>query len=191
MAAQAETPPTPEISPRMFIVPAFMLGIRFLKIEFTEYVVILRIAYVVAMLTSISVYAYLIRLAKANTDDTKVQVIEKVPTSGAEARRTLTVGEYDAEEAFKKIKSLGFGMCVVAFIHLKWGSPMPLLLQSVMTPVNLSDDPLVKIHFFKAPATGKLKRPFKVSNPFQQLMEGGGNAPAAVPAAPPAAKKSE
>ena len=36
-------PEAPELSPKMFVVPAMMLGSKFLKLDFTQYVVELRI----------------------------------------------------------------------------------------------------------------------------------------------------
>ena len=163
----------PEINLKMVMVPAMMLGLRFLKLDLSEYVNLLRVTYLLSTLFTTGVYVYLMQLARRSPSKETVDVIDKVP-GDASKRRTLTIGDYDAEEAFKKIKSAAVAVCVVSFIHYKWGSPMPLLLQSFMQPFNLTDDPLVNIHIFKKPADGKFKRPFKVANPLADLLEGGG-----------------
>ena len=60
---------------------------------------------------------------------------------------------------------------MTSFMHYKWGSPMPLLFQCVMLPMNLADEPLVKIHVFGAKAEGKLARPFaKPPNPLADAL---------------------
>ena len=48
---------------------------------------------------------------------------------------------------------------MTSFMHYKWGSPMPLLFQCVMLPMNLADEPLVKIHVFGAKAEGNWRGP--------------------------------
>ena len=174
MAAKKEevaAPPAPEFSPKMLMVPALMLGLRALKLDLTGYVVWLRVLYVSSTLACGLVYFYISRLAQESKETGKVEVIDKM-AGDAQKRRSLSIGEYDAEEAMKKIKSSAFAVCVVAFIHYKWGSPMPLLLQSIMQPMNLTDDPLVKIYLFGKAATGKCQRPFKVANPIADLFEG-------------------
>ena len=60
---------------------------------------------------------------------------------------------------------------MVSAIHYKWGSPMPLLFQCIMQPMNLTDDPLVKIHLFGMKPEGKLERPFKApANPLAEML---------------------
>ena len=58
-------------------------------------------------------------------------------------------------------------------MHYKWGSPMPLLFQCIMQPMNLLDDPLVQIHLLGKKPEGKLERPFKAPpNPLADLLGG-------------------
>ena len=58
-------------------------------------------------------------------------------------------------------------------IHYKWGSPMPLLLQSVMQPINITDEPLFQIYVLGKEAVGKLQRPFKIANPLADMLGAG------------------
>lgn len=166
MAADA-----PEINLRMFAAPAMMLGMRFFKVDLSAYVIPLRCLYFVATLTTLACFVYIARLAQAKKNLKEITVTEKLPTETKV--RKLTISEYDVEECMKKVKSGGVAFLVVCFIHFKWGSPIPLLLQSIMQLVNLTDDPLVQIHLFGKTAVGKLNRPFKVNNPLADLLKGG------------------
>ena len=81
---------------------------------------------------------------------------------------------------------------MTSFMHYKWGSPMPLLFQCVMLPMNLADEPLVKIHVFGAKAEGKLARPFaKPANPLADALGVNPDADDGAVARKPSSKKDD
>jgi len=53
------------------------------------------------------------------------------------------------------------GFAMMAFMHFYMGYTQPLFVQSLMGVKNLYDAKVVKIHAFRQPAEGDLKRPFK------------------------------
>ncbi|KAJ1462064.1 putative inorganic phosphate transporter [Pelagophyceae sp. CCMP2097] len=176
MAAAAQ----PEMNLKMMVMPAFMIGIRCLKLDLTAYVVYLRVAYGVATAAMLGAmfWCYL-QAGKAN-DTKEITVVDKQP-GGESKTRVLTVAAYDKEQAISKIRQTAFQVCG---IHYKWGSPMPLLLQSVMTPVNISDEPLVQLYVFGRDAVGKLARPFKAAaNPLADMLGAGDAEPEVTPPA--------
>merc|ERR1711879_629969 len=74
----------------------------------------------------------------------------------------LTVKEHDIDKWTDQIKQIVMGALVLGGVYWKWGYLFPLVMQLLMTPLQLWDSPLVQIHFF-----GKhIKRPFPVPNPF-------------------------
>ncbi|KAJ8599506.1 hypothetical protein CTAYLR_009440 [Chrysophaeum taylorii] len=160
----------PEFSPKMFVVPVLMLSVKFLKIDLSDYVPVLRVLYAVATFATVGVFVALRSMARRKAEPGNVTVTEKLP-SGPVTKK-LSTADYDVKECDKKLQQAAIGCLVVAFIHYKWGSPMPLLFQSIMQLVNLTDDPLVQIHFLHKKPIGKLARPFKVANPLADLIEG-------------------
>merc|ERR1711968_243368 len=70
--------------------------------------------------------------------------------------KKFTIADYDQREAVSKVRALCFQVAMTSFMHYKWGSPMPLLFQCVMLPMNLADEPLVKIHVFWRAGRGKI-----------------------------------
>merc|ERR1719465_393660 len=55
---------------------------------------------------------------------------------------------------------------VICFgIHLKWGYTTPIVMQVLMTPLNMLDSALAKIYIFGKAAKGDLLRPWPAPNP--------------------------
>jgi len=77
-----------------------------------------------------------------------------------------TPQEYDLSKLGEQIQQMVIGFLVLGFIHYKWGYVLPLVLQTVTTPMQVLDSPLVKIHVGGRESKGDLKRPFPPPNPF-------------------------
>mmetsp|Transcript_8093 Transcript_8093/g.24972 ORF Transcript_8093/g.24972 Transcript_8093/m.24972 type:complete len:185 (-) Transcript_8093:184-738(-) len=165
----APPPPSPELSAKMFAVPAMAMAIKFLKIDLAGFVIPLRAAYLAATLVTAASFVYLKTVIRRKNESRVITVVEKLP--GKTETKKMSTADYDAKECDKKLQSAFVSFLVVSFIHYKWGSPMPLLLQSVMQLMNLADDPMVQIHLMDKPPTGKLQRPFKVNNPLADLFD--------------------
>lgn len=167
-----DAPAAPELQPKMFILPAVMLLVKFLKLDFAEYVDQLRLGFAAACLLTLGTMLTCKSIAASKNDATELEVTS-TNLKGEKETKTMTTCAYDQMEALKKVKAGLGSVCMVSLIHWKWGSPMPLLFQCIMQPMNLTDDPLVQIHLLGKAAEGKLARPFKAApNPLAELLGG-------------------
>merc|ERR1740121_2932889 len=71
--------------------------------------------------------------------------------------------EYDQSKFNEQLKQAVMGFVILGGIYYKWTYLMPLVLQILMTPMQLYESPLFQLHVL-----GKqdVKRPFPVANPF-------------------------
>lgn len=58
------------------------------------------------------------------------------------------------------------GIAMMAFMHLYMKYTNPLLIQSILPVKSALEQKVVRIHVFGQPASGELKRPFKVTTLF-------------------------
>ena len=169
--------PEPELSPKMFVscsavttllprrrrppqvVPALLMVVKFFKLDFTLYVPQLRAGYACGG-----------RANKSSDIDVRPARPEEARTGRGHGQgeelpehyhgEKFTVADYDQREATSKLSAVPGGRDDE--LHApQWGSPMPLLFQCVMLPMNLADEPLVKIHVFGAPrpVAGRFAKP--------------------------------
>jgi len=170
--APADAPKAPELQPKMFLIPCIMMGVKFFKLDFTEYVAELRIGFGCAVCLTLGTMLMVKSIAASKNDQAELEVTS-TNMKGEKETTTMTVCAYDQAECLKKAKAGLGSVCMVSLIHWKWGSPMPLLFQCIMQPMNLTDDPLVQIHLLGKAAVGKLERPFKAApNPLAELLGG-------------------
>lgn len=71
-----------------------------------------------------------------------------------------TIQEYDVSKLKEKLIQVVNGICVVAFLHYKWGYVLPLVIHMCMTPVHVWESPLTQIYVMEKKAQGDLGRPF-------------------------------
>lgn len=167
-----KAPEAPELSPKMFIVPLIMITSKVLKLDFAPYVFELRVGFALAVVISILAQFGVMAIASKKNDATEVTVKAK-NLQGKMETNTYTTAAYDKMEALKDVRQGLITVCMVSFIHYKWGNPMPLLFQCIMLPMGLMDKPLVKIHLLGAQPVGKLARPFAAPpNPLEQMLGG-------------------
>eukprot|EP00932_Pfiesteria_piscicida_P001012 SRR837773.10988.p2 GENE.SRR837773.10988~~SRR837773.10988.p2 ORF type:complete len:187 (+),score=101.17 SRR837773.10988:39-563(+) len=75
---------------------------------------------------------------------------------------TQTTKEYDMGKLREQAKQAIMGFVILGGVYYKWEYLMPLVLQIVMTPLQLFESPLFQLHIM-----GKdEKRPFPAPNPF-------------------------
>lgn len=79
---------------------------------------------------------------------------------------TTTVKEYDLSQVNSAIKGMFSGIAMMAFMHLYMKYTNPLVIQSILPVKSALETNIVKIHVFGKPASGDLKRPFKVTSMF-------------------------
>ena len=114
------------------------------------------------------------RPEKAGEDKVKVPA-EVVMGNEAKPAREVTVRDYDAEQ-FQQLRTQQLmGAVIMGGVYYKWRSLMPLVLQVLLTPINLYEHQLFQIYLLGRDVT----RPFPKPNPF-----GMPEAPAAEAGAP-------
>ena len=161
--------------------PGLLMVVKFFKLDFSLYVPQLRAGYACAVALTVLTTLMCGQLAQKKQEPGEVTVKEK-NYQNITVEKKFTMADYDQREAVRKSERLCFQVAMTSFMHYKWGSPMPLLFQCVMLPMNLADEPLVKIHVFGAPAEGKLARPFaKPPNPLADALGVNPDADDAVP----------
>ena len=96
---------------------------------------------------------------------------EMVMGQVAKPAKELTAQEYDTEQFGQLRTQTLMGAFILGIIYYNWKSLLPLVLQAVLTPVNLYEHPLFQIYLLNR----DVKRPFPKPNPF------------GLPEAPPAA----
>ncbi|ORX97925.1 inorganic phosphate transporter [Basidiobolus meristosporus CBS 931.73] len=140
---------------------------RMLNLEDPNKVFWMRIIHLTSVGIILGLCFYVRTRIKAKNDTTELMYIEPNPWSGEEpVPITTTYCDYDCDEVFKVVKQTFISLCILAFIHLKWGYVQPLFLQTFMPFKSLFESKVFQIHFFNKRAEGELKRPWKVSSPF-------------------------
>ncbi|KAF9049113.1 inorganic phosphate transporter [Panaeolus papilionaceus] len=140
------------------------------KIPFDDPVVLnyVRIAYVGSQLLALAIYYYVSLTIKKKNDQTVLKYVEPAsPMSQEEPKLvTTTVRDYDLTETSKALRSVYMGVLMMGVMHIYFKFTQPLFIQSLMGLKNIYDAKVVAIHLLGKPATGELKRPFKVASMF-------------------------
>ncbi|KAI8354152.1 inorganic phosphate transporter Pho88 [Blakeslea trispora] len=148
---------------------------RFIKLE--NYTYSLRILYVTAQLTILGLNYYLISKIKQKNDQTVLKYVEPASQSWDEGyynTRNPTHDkhvEYDIAEVNKGIKQSAGGILMIALLHFKFGFIQPLLVQSILGFKTFLMTKEARIHLWGSPATGDLRRPFRIDSPFGMISE--------------------
>lgn len=100
---------------------------------------------------------------------------------------TTTNRDYDLSETSKAAKQVLMGIAMIMVFHLYFKYTQPLIIQAILPMKNALESKVAQIYLFGKPATGDLKRPFKVAGPFGMS----GEQPASDKASLKAAEKAE
>ena len=94
--ASADAPKPPELQPKMFVVPALMLTVKFLKLDFSVYVDELRLGFACACALTLGVHLLVKSIAAGKADGTEITVTTTNPMKpGEKETKTWTVCNYD------------------------------------------------------------------------------------------------
>ena len=107
-----------------------------------------------------------------------------------EKRETITFYEHDLREVRKAGQSHAFGFLMTAVLHFYFKLNPPIVLQTIMLPLNMIETPCFRVHVLgrDSKSDERLKRPWreeKPANPFTDL------AKAMSPPPPPKTKRTE
>lgn len=152
----------------MFAVPAVMIFINKAGVDMKdpETQAKVKLAFGISQCLVAMSYLLILFIVRSKKDKRKLEVEERDPSTGEKAKKTYTYMGYDFKQTVSKLGTMAVGLCVTCGVYWKWGYVQPLLIQSIMQPLNLTSDPLFKIHFLGSDdSKGDTKRPFKVDKP--------------------------
>lgn len=152
----------------MKIGPLLMLPVLFLsqKIDFQDAntVMLVQIIYAVVQVVVLMVYGYVYFQIKNKNDQTTINVPSTGPFRSSNPTTTIsTVKDYDEKALGKLVLQLGFGIAIAIFLSTKWHIMPPLVLQCLLTPMNMFNSPLFKLFVLKEPPSLH-PRPFAEEN---------------------------
>eukprot|EP01013_Petalomonas_cantuscygni_P005841 TRINITY_DN16635_c0_g1_i1.p1 TRINITY_DN16635_c0_g1~~TRINITY_DN16635_c0_g1_i1.p1 ORF type:complete len:237 (+),score=38.46 TRINITY_DN16635_c0_g1_i1:56-712(+) len=81
--------------------------------------------------------------------------------SGVSKTKMMSIEEHDLEKVQEQVKKLAMGFVITGIVHYFWNFGPPLLIQAVMTPLQLYMSPMFKVLFMGQEATGDLARPWR------------------------------
>ena len=152
----------------MLVAPLLLLGGKKLGIDYEVPEVLLRVRFAFMLVMALSLSACALMYAIVNRkqkklSENKVEVRTKDPMAGGKEKvEILTHFEHDVREVGKAFTNQLFGFGVVGAMHIYMKVNPPLLLQTVMMPMNLWEMPVFQVHFLgkDTNSSPKLKRPW-------------------------------
>lgn len=155
----------------MFVAPAIMMGLRALKVDLKEHVLITWISLAFGALFSLGVcYSIYARLVRIRSEEMVKRSPKSVRVGKEEAAEQLTPAEYDLR-SLKKLTTGVLSACVISVVLGQYFKvQQPILLQAIMQPISVLSHPLFQLHIRGKTAEGNLSRPFKEdASPFESL----------------------
>eukprot|EP00894_Picocystis_sp_ML_P003788 jgi/Pico_ML_1/54305/g4673.t1 len=169
---------------RLFAAPAIMMGLRALKIDLKEHVMVTWVALVVGVALSLGVcLAIYARVARLRNAEVANSAPKSVKVGKGEAEEQITPGEHDARSLKKLVTGVFTGCAFAVALGHFFKVQQPILLQAFMQPITVLTHPLFKLHVRGKAAEGDLARPFKEdANPFESLTKPAEPEPQTAPA---------
>lgn len=135
---------------RMFIMLPLLFLMNKVDFENEETLFLARVAFAVAQLVSLGAAVYVKNVVAAKNDRRVIYVPgAKSPFDQAPNFDDLTETTYVAHESAKAaefIKQTMIGGAIAVFVHFKMGVNQVMVIQAVMAPFNLYDNPLVRAY---------------------------------------------
>lgn len=128
-----------------------------------------RVGYVSSTLFVLALYLFVRYLITKKNDLTTLKYVEGPNAMLGQTESAVvitTVKDYDLKQIQTSIKGVFTGVAMMGFMHLYMKYTNPLLMQSITPIKSALEANIVKIHLFGKPATGDLKRPFKLASMF-------------------------
>jgi len=163
--AAPEMPAMPSMSLSQIVPMVVMLGLNKFDLDELGYRRHTEIGYLIVQIVCLGIQNMLRqKISNMPTDGPKIKVPEvkqlgQVVTPACEQ----STQEYDQGKMGEQLKQAVMGFFILGGIYYKWQYLMPLVLQIIMTPLQLYESPLFKIHML---GRTDVKRPFPAPNPF-------------------------
>jgi len=164
VAAQPAAPPAPEMKISQILPMVAMFALQKYDLDQMGYRHHVEVAYVVIQVACLIALLFVRQKITEKADDGKKIKIPEVKQFGqvVTPAKEQTTKEYDLEQLNQAVKQPLIGFLIVGGIYYKWESLFPLIMQVLMSPLQLYESPLFQIHLM-----GKKKsRPFPAPNPF-------------------------
>lgn len=136
-----------------------------------------RLSYICSQLAGVAFLFYIRSLIMKKGEKTEKVEVDIPPKFGElptnpPAHQKISVMDYDLMECNKQIQQIISGMAILGLLHWWLGFIQPLFIQAIIPWKNLLLTPLVRLHFWGAQVNDdeSLKRPWKVPNPFAELL---------------------
>lgn len=161
LAATASEPPAPampEFKLSQILPMVAMFGLQKFNLEEMGYVRHVEVGYIaVQVVCFLVLYLTYVRIGKMADDGHKISIPEVKQMGQVVTPATQqTAKEYDMAKLKEAVKQPLMGFLILGGIYYKWRSLMPLVMQVLMTPMKIYEDPLTQIHLM-----GKeMQRPF-------------------------------
>ena len=161
-------PQPPQLKAKMLVAPLLLLGGKKLGIDYEvpEVLSRVRLAFMIVMALSLSACALMYGIVsrkQKKLSENKVEVRTNDPMAGGKEKvEILTHFEHDLREVGKAFTNQLFGFGVVGAMHIYMKVNPPLLLQTVMMPMNLWEMTVFQVHFLgkDTNSSPKFKRPW-------------------------------
>eukprot|EP00013_Stygamoeba_regulata_P023651 CAMPEP_0177644544 /NCGR_PEP_ID=MMETSP0447-20121125/8746_1 /TAXON_ID=0 /ORGANISM="Stygamoeba regulata, Strain BSH-02190019" /LENGTH=215 /DNA_ID=CAMNT_0019146915 /DNA_START=141 /DNA_END=788 /DNA_ORIENTATION=+ len=155
---------------KMFVMLPIIFAARQIDWTVEENLLKARIAFALVHAALVILGVYLLyKIKKSRIANVKVPAIP-----GDETSKETTVWEHDVAKLRQWATTMTLTLCITLVMHIKFGFVPPLLIQSVMNPVNFSSNQLFKTWIVgDAQAEGLGERPWKEekpANPFASLL---------------------
>jgi len=185
--AAPAAPAAPEFKVSQIAPMLAMLALQKYNLEEMGLTHHVEIAYVVVQLLCFgALYFTYDKINKTVDNGIKIKIPEVKQMGQVVApAKEQTTKEYDMDKLKEAVKQPLIGFVILGGIYYKWGSLMPLVMQVLMTPMQLYEAPLTQIHLLGK----KVNRPFAVPSMFG--LPSAPEAPAEVVDAPASKPKKE
>ncbi|KCV67879.1 hypothetical protein H696_05608 [Fonticula alba] len=151
----------------IILVAGIVVFQRLPKDEFTNSLILK--VFVTVFLAQYPLFFYLYQKIKGDASLASQTVTVPPPqglTADPNAQPTVTnAQDYDLGQVWDLVKKSLLNAVIMGGIFYKFGSTQPLFMQSLMIPVNLFNNPLIKVHLLGEKAENALARPWAASSP--------------------------
>ncbi|CAG8813285.1 33104_t:CDS:2, partial [Racocetra persica] len=146
---------------------------RKLDLENPESIIYVRAGYIGVQTLILSLCYYLATKIKQKNDTTPLEYVEPAKRLTDEPPKHVETNnrDYDLGKLQELLQQTIVGLVFMMILHLWLEFTQPLLIQSILPLKITYENPIVQIHLLGKPAEGELKRPFKTSGLFGNLVE--------------------